>query len=332
MTDVLDELEALFTSEGAQAYLGEEVSIAVHMLQAADRAAEAGGSPAVVVAALLHDIGHFTGLRTGEELMSGTDNRHDEQAAEYLSRFFGPDVTEPVRLHVAAKRYLCAVEPSYFGELSPASVYTLSVQGGPMSPAEAEAFAAGPYAADAVLLRRCDDAAKDPDRPTPPFADFRAMVLSVLDDFSHQDSITVDASPAAVYDVVSDVTRTGEWSPICARCEWDDGDGPRVGAHFTGHNVKPDRTWSTRSEVVAAEPGRAFAWEVAGGLVRWGYELAPEGSGTRLTETWEFRPVGRTFFHEKYGADAEAEIATRIADARSGIPATLAAIKRVVEQ
>lgn len=145
-------------------------------------------------------------------------------------------------------------------------------------------------------------------------------------------SIHVAAPPEEVWDVVSDVTRTGEWSPICVRCAWDDGDGPRVGAGFTGYNAKPDREWQTRNEVVAAERGRTFAWEVAGGLVRWGYRMAPEGEGTRLTETWEFRPVGRETFRERYGDDADHEIAIRLADARSGIPATLAAIKAVIER
>ena len=151
------------------------------------------------------------------------------------------------------------------------------------------------------------------------------------DDFTHAGSIHVDADPRTVWDVVSDVTRTGEWSPICARCEWDEGDGPWVGARFTGYNVKPDREWQTRSEVVAAEPGRVFRWTVNGGRVYWGFETAPDGGGTRLTETWEFPPAGREFFGERYGDDAAREIAIRVADARSGIPATLAAIKRVVE-
>lgn len=152
-----------------------------------------------------------------------------------------------------------------------------------------------------------------------------------MSEFTDAGTIHVAATPEAVYAVVSDVTRTGEWSPICVACEWDDGDGPRVGARFTGHNRKPDREWSTTSEVVAAEPGRAFAWEVAGGLVRWGYEMEPDGDGTLLTESWEFREIGRETFRERYGDRAEHEIAVRVADARAGIPATLAAIKRVVE-
>ena len=152
-----------------------------------------------------------------------------------------------------------------------------------------------------------------------------------MTEFEFADSLHVAASPQRVYDTVSDVTRTGEWSPICIGCEWDDDGGPRVGARFTGHNRKPEREWSTTSEVVAADPGRAFAWEVNGGLVRWGYEIEPDGDGTRLTETWELREAGREFFRQRYGADADREIAVRVADARSGIPATLAAIKRVVE-
>jgi hypothetical protein len=152
-----------------------------------------------------------------------------------------------------------------------------------------------------------------------------------VDEFTHAESVHVDADPRAVWDVVSDVTRTGEWSPICVRCEWDPGDGPRVGAHFTGYNVKPDRRWETRSEVVAAEPGRVFRWTVNGGLVFWGFEMVPDGEGTRLTETWEFPPAGRDYFRERYGEAADSEIAIRVADARAGIPETLAAIKRVIE-
>jgi hypothetical protein len=151
------------------------------------------------------------------------------------------------------------------------------------------------------------------------------------DRFSFADSIPVAAPPAAVYAVVSDVRRTGEWSPICVGCEWDDTDGPRVGAHFTGHNRARDHEWSTTSEVIAADPGRAFAWEVAGGLVRWGYLIEPDGEGSRLTETWEFPEKGRAAFRERYGDDAEREMDIRGAEARSGIPATLAAVKRIVE-
>lgn len=148
----------------------------------------------------------------------------------------------------------------------------------------------------------------------------------------HQESVTVEASPEALYDLVSDIGRTGEWSPVCTSCRWDDEDGAaRVGAWFTGRNEVPGRTWETRSEVVAAERGREFAWIVGGTLVRWGFTLAPSGTGTLLTETWAFLPAGIAFFEEKFGEDAPAQIADRTQQALVGIPHTLAAIKRIAE-
>ena len=116
--------------------------------------------------------------------------------------------------------------------------------------------------------------------------------------------------PTTVYELVSDVTRMGEWSPICRACWWDEGAGPHVGAWFTGRNEIPERTWETRCQVVAADPGRRFAWEVNNGWVYWGYSLEPDGDGTRLTESWEFLPAGIAGFRERFGADADAEIDT----------------------
>jgi gamma-butyrobetaine dioxygenase len=173
-------IEQLFASEGAADYLGEAVTQAAHMLQAAALAEQAGATPALVAAALLHDVGHFTGTITGHDLMRGTDNRHSEQGANWLAQWFGPAVTEPVRLHVAAKRYLCAVEPGYFERLSPASVYTLGVQGGPMGGDELAAFEANPFAKDACQVRRWDDDAKDPDALTPPFGHFVPVLAGLL--------------------------------------------------------------------------------------------------------------------------------------------------------
>ncbi|MEY9939791.1 phosphonate degradation HD-domain oxygenase [Streptacidiphilus sp. MAP5-3] len=170
----------LFAGEGAADYLGEHVTQAEHMLQAAALAEAEGAQPALVAAALLHDVGHFRGAIHGRELMAGTaDNRHSHQGADWLAPWFGPAVTEPVRLHVAAKRYLCAVEPAYFDRLSEASVHTLSLQGGPMDPDEAAAFAQLPHAEAAVRLRRWDDDAKDPDAVTPPFAHFRDLLVEL---------------------------------------------------------------------------------------------------------------------------------------------------------
>jgi gamma-butyrobetaine dioxygenase len=178
--DPIQVIEELFASEGAAGYLGEAVTQAAHMLQAAALAEQAGATPALVAAALLHDVGHFTGIITGRDLMRGTDNRHSEQGANWLAQWFGPAVTEPVRLHVAAKRYLCAVEPGYFERLSPASVYTLGVQGGPMAADELAAFEANPFGKDACRVRRWDDDAKDPDAPTLPFRHFVPVLAGLL--------------------------------------------------------------------------------------------------------------------------------------------------------
>jgi len=145
------------------------------------------------------------------------------------------------------------------------------------------------------------------------------------------ESIEIARSPADVYDMVSDITRMGEWSPVCRACWWDDGDGPRVGAHFTGRNELPGRTWETRCEVVAAEPGREFAWIVGSGIVRWGYTFAAIDGGSLLTESWQFLPAGVPFFEQRFGDDAEKELAERTGLAHEGIPATLAAIKNAAE-
>ncbi|GII27744.1 2-trimethylaminoethylphosphonate dioxygenase [Planotetraspora mira] len=179
-TAVLDELAELFNGPGSADYLGEVVTVAEHMLQAG-ALAEAAGAPAhLVAAALLHDVGHFSGPVSGHDLMAGTDNRHSHTGADLLARWFGPEVTEPVRLHVAAKRYLCTVEPGYRALLSEASEYTLQVQGGPMDEQEAAAFAALPGAADAVAVRRWDDEAKEADAATPDFEHFRPLLASLL--------------------------------------------------------------------------------------------------------------------------------------------------------
>ena len=147
------------------------------------------------------------------------------------------------------------------------------------------------------------------------------------------DSVTVALAPDEVYALVSDVTRIGEWSPVCKACWWDDPDaGAVVGAWFTGRNVLPDRTWETRSQVVAAEPGREFAWEVNNGWVRWGFSIEPAPAGSRLTQHWRFRPKGIAGFGERFGDDADAQIAERSRLALSGIPETLAAIKSTAER
>ena len=148
----------------------------------------------------------------------------------------------------------------------------------------------------------------------------------------YQESVTVVAPAEALYDMVSDITRTGEWSPVCTSCWWDEeAQAGQVGAWFTGHNELPHRTWETRSEVVVAERGREFAWVVGGSFVRWGFTLVPAGLVTTLTESWEFLPGGIAMFEEKFGDEANAQITDRTQQALVGIPKTLAAIKRIAE-
>lgn len=163
----------------------------------------------------------------------------------------------------------------------------------------------------------------------------------------YQESVTVKASAETLYDLVSDITRTGEWSPVCTSCWWDDAVGPgqvgagqvgpgqvgagQVGAWFTGRNDLPHRTWETRSQLVVADRGREFAWIVGGNFVRWGFSLTPADAGTTVTESWQFLPGGIAMFEEKYGDGAQVQISDRTQQAFDGIPKTLAAIKRIAE-
>lgn len=148
---------------------------------------------------------------------------------------------------------------------------------------------------------------------------------------SYAETIFIARSPEDLYDMVADITRMGEWSPVCKACWWDEGAGPEAGAWFTGRNELPARTWETRSQVAVANRGREFAFIVGGDRVRWGYQFTPAQGGTEVTESWEFLPGGHAFFREIFGEDAPAQIAERAELARIGIPATLAAIKVAAE-
>lgn len=148
----------------------------------------------------------------------------------------------------------------------------------------------------------------------------------------YSEPIVIGRSPESVYDMISDITRMGEWSPVCTACWWDEGGGPRAGAWFTGRNETPERTWETRSQVTVAERGREFTFLVGGALVRWSYTLAPAAGGTELTESWEFLPAGIARFHERYGDDTGTQIAERSEAAHTGIPVTLAAIRQAAER
>ncbi|HEY3763866.1 MAG TPA: hypothetical protein VGL44_01810 [Gaiellales bacterium] len=180
MSAIIDDIFATFRRSGDSAYLGEPVSLTEHMLQSA-RAAEEDAAPATLVAAaVLHDFGHMVHDLHPDCAAEGVDSMHEDVGSRFLERHFPAAVTEPIRLHVASKRYLCAVEPEYLDELSEASRRSLELQGGPFSPAEVEDFRRGLFAEDAVRLRRYDDIAKVPGLETPPLEHYRAVLASVL--------------------------------------------------------------------------------------------------------------------------------------------------------
>lgn len=183
-------LADIFARRGDEEYLGEPVTMAQHMLQGATLAERQGLPEEVVVAALLHDIGHFTS-EFGTYHPDDTEDRHHEEAgAEVLGAFFPTIVTDCVRHHVAAKRYLCATRPAYFERLSAASVHTLELQGGPMSAAEVEAFEANPNLERIIQVRYLDEAGKDPELKTPDFDHFAPMVQRVVDRHLARDTRT----------------------------------------------------------------------------------------------------------------------------------------------
>jgi phosphonate degradation associated HDIG domain protein len=160
--EIIEQILRMFRERGGSGYGGEAVTQREHALQAAHFARQTGASPALVAAALLHDIGHLLHDLPDDAPDQGVDDRHEQLGAAWLRRWFGPETAEPVRLHVAAKRYLCAAEPAYFEHLSEPSLVSLRLQGGPMSADEVEQFRASPHFEAAVLLRRWDEAAKIP--------------------------------------------------------------------------------------------------------------------------------------------------------------------------
>ena len=170
----------LIDGKGHHAYGLSNLNQRAHALQAALLAERSGGSAALITASLLHDIGHMVHDLGDNPAAQGVDDRHEELGHAYLSRFFGPEVTEPVRLHVAAKRYLCATEADYFATLSKDSVLSLGLQGGPMSAEEVAAFLALPHAEDAVRLRRFDEGAKVKGLETPPTEHFLPYIETCL--------------------------------------------------------------------------------------------------------------------------------------------------------
>lgn len=179
MADIVAQIGDILVRRGAESYLGEAVSMQEHMLQAAALAEREGADEPLVVAALLHDVGHYTGEFGEDYIEQGVDNLHEEAGAQLLAAHFPPMVVDCVRLHVAAKRYLCATDAAYFAKLSPASVATLALQGGPMTAAEAAAFERETHFGEAVRVRRWDDAAKVPGTATPDFVHYAPALRRV---------------------------------------------------------------------------------------------------------------------------------------------------------
>jgi len=163
----VEEILTLMADRGHAAYFGENISILEHCLQCAYFAEKHGAHAGAITAALLHDIGHLLHGLPEDIVEQGNDGLHEELAATYLEPWFGEDITSPIRMHVAAKRYLCAVEPNYLSQLSPASMDSLHIQGGPMNREDIAAFEAHPYSELAVQLRRWDDKAKMRDLEVP---------------------------------------------------------------------------------------------------------------------------------------------------------------------
>lgn len=172
------ELFRLLSEKGAARYGGEGVNQLQHALQCALLAEQDQADESLVMASLLHDIGHLSHDDQGLAA-KGRDGRHEEAGARVLMESFGPEVTEPVRLHVAAKRYLCATEPGYGARLSRGSVTSLKVQGGLLSDSERNRLEGTAHFQAALNLRRWDDAAKDPAARTPGLAAYRALAESL---------------------------------------------------------------------------------------------------------------------------------------------------------
>ncbi|MGJ4857693.1 HD domain-containing protein [Labrys sp. KB_33_2] len=182
-TTIVPFLAGIFERRGAEEYLGEPVTMAEHMLQGAWFAEQDGASDELVAAALLHDVGHFTSEFGAYSPDDTEDKHHDDAGAEVLAPFFPPVITECVRLHVAAKRYLCATDPSYDAKLSPASRHTLSLQGGPMNEAEIAQFRSSPFYKEAVRVRLWDEAGKVAGLKTRSFGDYAPLLQRVVDRF-----------------------------------------------------------------------------------------------------------------------------------------------------
>ena len=184
--NVVSFIADIFQRRGSEEYLGEPVTMEQHMLQAAHYAAAEDEDDVVVVAALLHDIGHFTSEFGSYSPDDTKDKFHEVAGADVLEGLFPSLVIDCIRYHVAAKRYLCAVDSAYFDQLSAASVHSLSLQGGPMNDTEVEEFEGHEHLRDIVKVRRYDDAGKDPALDVKPFSFYVPMIQRVVDQYHPQ--------------------------------------------------------------------------------------------------------------------------------------------------
>lgn len=179
--NIVDFIGGIFDRRGDEEYLGEPVTMAEHMLQGATIAEQNGQPEEIIVGALLHDIGHFTS-EFGTFSMDDTEDRyHEEAGAEVLEQFFPSVITDCVRYHVAAKRYLCATKPEYFNRLSEASIHSLNLQGGPMNTEEVAEFEKNPNLKQIIAVRYLDEAGKRDDMDTPDYWHFAPMVQRMVD-------------------------------------------------------------------------------------------------------------------------------------------------------
>jgi phosphonate degradation associated HDIG domain protein len=179
-SQAVEELVELYEGRARRRYGLAHVDQLAHAVQSASHARARELPAALIVAALLHDVGHMVHDLGEHPAAAGIDDRHEHVGADWLALRFGPAVVEPVRLHVEAKRYLCATDAGYAGRLTPDSIESLALQGGPMNASETKAFEARPFATDAVTLRLIDDLAKDPAGPCPAFGDFRHEIVLAL--------------------------------------------------------------------------------------------------------------------------------------------------------
>jgi [1-hydroxy-2-(trimethylamino)ethyl]phosphonate dioxygenase len=177
---VVNEIVELFARQGGDAYFGEPVSQLEHALQTAFQAEQEGAPGDLIAAALLHDVGHLLSKLPEDIADHGVDGWHEHVGAAWLARYFQPSVTEPIRLHVAAKRYLCSVDAEYKQRLSAASIQSLALQGGPMSDDEVREFETSAYAREGVRLRRWDDLAKMVGLKTPGLSQYQSLLERIV--------------------------------------------------------------------------------------------------------------------------------------------------------